>query len=65
MSDHTQDSNFRYSNDNRDSTPGDFDYPSQQEVKPSAIKGAQSAARSLSLAVTRGSDSWESLSARP
>lgn len=41
MSDHTEDSNFRYSNDNRDFTPGQFDYPSQQEVNPSAIKGAR------------------------
>jgi len=41
MSEHTQDSNFRYSNDNRDFTPGQFDYPSQQEINPSAIKGSR------------------------
>lgn len=39
MSEHTTDPNFRYSNDNRDFTPGEFDYPSQQEVNPSAQKG--------------------------
>lgn len=42
MSDHTTDRNFRYSNDNRDFTPGPFDYPSQQEVDPSAQKGERS-----------------------
>lgn len=42
MSEHTTDPNFRYSNDNRDSTPGNFDYPSQQEVDPSAQKGDRS-----------------------
>lgn len=41
MSEHTEDSSFRYSNDNRDFTPGQFDYPSQQEINPSAIKGAR------------------------
>ena len=39
MSEHTQDPNFRYSNDNRDASPGLHDYPSQQEVEPSAQKG--------------------------
>ena len=39
MSEHTTDPNFRYGNDNRDSNPGSFDYPSQQEVVPSAQKG--------------------------
>jgi len=37
----TENANFRYSNDNRDSTPGEFDYPSQQEINPNAIKGAR------------------------
>lgn len=41
MSEHTKDSNFRYSNDNRDFTPGEFDYPSQQEINPSSIKGSR------------------------
>jgi hypothetical protein len=41
MSEHTKDPNFRYSNDNRDSTPGEFDYPSQQEVDPAAHKGSR------------------------
>ena len=39
MSEHTSDKNFRYSNDNRDLTPGEFDYPSQQEINPNALKG--------------------------
>ena len=39
MSEHTTDPSFRYSNDNRDPTPGEFDYPSQQEIDPSAQKG--------------------------
>lgn len=39
MSEHTKDPDFRYSNDNRDSTPGEFDYPSQQEINPNAQKG--------------------------
>ena len=29
MSDYNTDPNFRYSNDNRDFFPGEFDYPSQ------------------------------------
>lgn len=41
MSEHTEDSNFRYSNDNRDSNSGNFDYPSQQEINPAATKGAR------------------------
>lgn len=41
MSEHTQDPNFRYSNDNRDDSPGPYDYPSQQEVDPGAQKGAR------------------------
>lgn len=39
MSEHTNNPNFRYSNDNRDGTPGEFDYPSQQEINPNALKG--------------------------
>lgn len=39
MNEHTSDKNFRYSNDNRDLTPGEFDYPSQQEINPNALKG--------------------------
>ena len=39
MSEHTQDPNFRYSNDNRDDSPKPHDYPSQQEIEPSAQKG--------------------------
>jgi hypothetical protein len=39
MSNHTQIPNFRYSNDNRDSTPKPHDYPSQQEVNKTANKG--------------------------
>ena len=39
MSNHVNNPNFRYPNDNRDSTPGKFDYPSQQEVDPAAKKG--------------------------
>ena len=42
MSQHNTDPNFRYPNDNRDSSPGDFDYPSQQEVDPSSQKGDRS-----------------------
>lgn len=42
MSNHTTDPNFRYSNDNRDFTPGEFDYPSQQEIDRTAQKGDQS-----------------------
>ena len=41
MSEHTEDPNFRYSNDNRDQTPGQYDYPSQQEVAPTADKGSR------------------------
>lgn len=41
MSDHTENSNFRYSNDNRDSTPRSHDYPSQQEVDENARKGEE------------------------
>jgi hypothetical protein len=41
MSEHTEDSNFRYSNDNRDFTPGEFNYPSQQEINPSSTKGSR------------------------
>ena len=39
MSNHTHDPNFRYSNDNRDNTPSENDYPSQSEVNSSANKG--------------------------
>jgi len=39
MSEHTENPNFRYSNDNRDSTPGPYDYSSQQEVEETAKKG--------------------------
>jgi len=42
MSEHTSDKNFRYSNDNRDFTPGEFDYPSQQEIDRTAQKGDRS-----------------------
>lgn len=42
MSNHTTDPNFRYSNDNRDFTPGEFDYPSQQEIDRTAQKGDRS-----------------------
>lgn len=41
MSDYNTDPNFRYSNDNRDFFPGEFDYPSQQEINPSSIKGSR------------------------
>ena len=39
MTDHTNNPNFRYPNDNRDFTPGEFDYPSQQEIDRTAQKG--------------------------
>jgi hypothetical protein len=39
MSQHTSNPNFRYPNDNRDASPSNFDYPSQQEVDSSAQKG--------------------------
>ena len=39
MSNHTQNPDFRYSNDNRDSTPQVNSYPSQQEVNQTANKG--------------------------
>ena len=39
MSNHAHDPNFRYSNDNRDDTPSENDYPSQSEVNSSASKG--------------------------
>lgn len=42
MSEHTSNKNFRYSNDNRDFTPGEFDYPSQQEIDRTAQKGDRS-----------------------
>jgi len=39
MSEHTENPNFRYSNDNRDSTPQANSYPSQQEVGADSNKG--------------------------
>ena len=39
MSDHTHSKNFRYSNDNRDFSPSQFDYPSQQEINSNSTKG--------------------------
>jgi hypothetical protein len=39
MSKHTEDSSFRYSNDNRDTTPGSYDYPSQQEIDTNSTPG--------------------------
>lgn len=39
MSSHLNNPNFRYPNDNRDITPGKFDYPSQQEIDPLLKKG--------------------------
>jgi hypothetical protein len=39
MSEHTENPNFRYSNDNRDSTPQANSYPSQQEVDADSNKG--------------------------
>ena len=39
MSEHTENSNFRYSNDNRGLNPGPYDYSSQQETEENAKKG--------------------------
>lgn len=42
MSEHTSDPIFRYPNDNRTNSPTEFDYPSQQQINPSAVKGDRS-----------------------
>lgn len=39
MSKPNEDPNFRYPNDNRESSPGQYDYPSQQKNDPSLQKG--------------------------
>ena len=39
MANYINNPNFRYSNDNRELDFGDYDYPSQQSVDPSAQKG--------------------------
>ena len=39
QADHTNNPNFRYSNDNRELDFGDHDYPSQQSIDPLAKKG--------------------------
>lgn len=42
MSKHTKNSNFRYSNDNRNQNPTSIDYPSQQQVSTNSTKGDRS-----------------------
>ena len=42
MSKHTENSNFRYSNDNRRQNPSSTDYPSQDQVATNSTKGDRS-----------------------
>jgi hypothetical protein len=39
MSEHTNNPNFRYNNDNRETNVSKYNYPSQQEISPGSKKG--------------------------